>query len=48
LIYLDLIIQQAAIAIPIGFLAMRRWLRGFVYHVPLSAWTFVLPWPSPG
>ncbi len=36
------VLAAAAIAIPIGFLAMGWWLRGFAYHVPLSAWTFVL------
>jgi len=35
------VLVATAIAIPIGFLAMTWWLRGFVYHVPLSAWTFV-------
>ena len=36
------VLVATAIAIPIGFLVMRWWLRGFVYHVPLTAWTFVL------
>jgi putative ABC transport system permease protein len=36
------VLAATAIAIPIGFLFMRWWLTGFVYHVPLSAWTFVL------
>jgi putative ABC transport system permease protein len=31
-----------AIAIPAGFVAMAWWLRGFVYHVDLPAWTFLL------
>ena len=30
------------IAVPIGFWAMNDWLHHFVYHVELSAWTFVL------
>jgi putative ABC transport system permease protein len=36
------VLVATAIAVPIGFLAMNWWLRGFVYHVPLTAWTFVL------
>jgi putative ABC transport system permease protein len=36
------VLVATAIAIPAGFAAMDWWLRGFVYHAPLSAWTFVL------
>jgi putative ABC transport system permease protein len=36
------VLVAVAIAIPAGFVAMDWWLRGFVYHAPLSAWTFVL------
>ena len=36
------VLAATAIAIPAGFVAMDWWLRGFVYHAPLSAWTFVL------
>jgi putative ABC transport system permease protein len=36
------VLAAIAIAIPAGFVAMDWWLRGFVYHAPLSAWTFVL------
>ncbi len=36
------VLVATAIAIPLGFLAMNWWLRGFVYHAPLSAWIFVL------
>ena len=36
------VLTAAAIALPLGFLAMDWWLRGFAYHVPLTAWTFVL------
>ena len=36
------VLIATAIALPIGFLAMDWWLHGFAYHVPLSAWTFVL------
>jgi len=36
------VLAATAVAIPLGFLAMNWWLRGFVYHAPLSAWVFVL------
>ncbi len=36
------VLAATAIAVPIGYLAMDWWLRGFAYHAPLSAWTFVL------
>jgi putative ABC transport system permease protein len=36
------VLAATAIAIPIGFVAMDWWLRGFAYHVDLPAWTFVL------
>jgi putative ABC transport system permease protein len=35
------VLVATALAIPLGFLAMDWWLHGFVYHAPLSAWTFV-------
>jgi putative ABC transport system permease protein len=36
------VLAATAVAIPLGVLAMDWWLRGFVYHTPLSAWVFVL------
>jgi len=36
------VLVASALAVPLGFLAMERWLHGFVYHVSLSPWTFVL------
>jgi putative ABC transport system permease protein len=36
------VLIATALAIPAGALAMDWWLHGFAYHVPLSAWTFVL------
>ena len=36
------VLIAAAIAMPIGFLTMDWWLRGFAYHVTLPAWTFGL------
>jgi putative ABC transport system permease protein len=36
------VLVATAIAVPVGFLVMNWWLRGFVYHVPLGAGTFVL------
>jgi putative ABC transport system permease protein len=36
------VLVATAVAIPLGVLAMSWWLHGFIYHVSLSAWTFVL------
>jgi putative ABC transport system permease protein len=36
------VLAAVAVAIPVGFLAMNWWLRGFVYHVNLPVWTFML------
>ena len=36
------VLAAVALAIPVGVLAMGWWLKGFTYHVDLSAWTFVL------
>jgi putative ABC transport system permease protein len=35
------VLAAIGVAVPVGVLAMRWWLRGFTYHVDLSAWTFV-------
>jgi putative ABC transport system permease protein len=35
------VLVAIAIAVPVGFFAMNWWLHGFIYHVELSAWTFV-------
>ena len=36
------VLVATAVAIPLGVVAMTWWVRGFVYHAPLSAWIFVL------
>jgi putative ABC transport system permease protein len=36
------ILVANALAWPIGYLAMRSWLRGFAYRAGLSPWLFVL------
>ena len=36
------VLWSIVIALPVAIFVMNRWLRGFAYHVPLSAWTFVL------
>jgi putative ABC transport system permease protein len=36
------VLVAAAIAMPVGFLAMNWWLHGFAYHVDLTAWTFAM------
>ena len=35
-----LVVIALAVATPIGYLAMNRWLAGFAYHVELSWWIF--------
>ncbi len=36
------VLWSAAIAVPLGFVAMNYWLQQFAYRVELSAWIFVL------
>jgi putative ABC transport system permease protein len=36
------VLWAIAIALPLGWWAMDRWLHGFIYHVDLSILTFVL------
>jgi putative ABC transport system permease protein len=36
------VLWAIAIALPIGFFLMDGWLRGFAYHIDLSAWTFAI------
>jgi len=36
------VLAAIGVAVPISILVMQWWLRGFTYHVDLSAWTFVL------
>jgi putative ABC transport system permease protein len=36
------VLAAIGVALPIATLAMQWWLRGFTYHVDMSAWTFVL------
>jgi putative ABC transport system permease protein len=36
------VLAAIGVALPIGALAMQWWLRGFIYHVDMSAWTFIL------
>ena len=36
------VIWAIAIALPLAFWAMNEWLRHFIYHVQLSAWSFVM------
>ena len=35
------VLWAMAIALPVGFLLMQRWLQGFAYHIDLTAWPFV-------
>jgi putative ABC transport system permease protein len=40
--FLKLVIVSAAIAFPIAWWAMKKWLTGFAYHIQISWWIFVL------
>lgn len=40
--FLRLVILSMIIAVPIACWAMHLWLQDFAYHIPLSAWFFVL------
>jgi ABC-type antimicrobial peptide transport system permease subunit len=40
--FLKLVMVSILIASPLAWLAMNKWLAGFTYRAPLSAWIFVL------
>jgi len=40
--FFHLVLLANAIAWPIAYLAMHRWLVGYAYRIPLSWWVFVL------
>lgn len=40
--FLKLVIISVAIAVPVGWLAMNKWLQGFTSHIPVSVGAFVL------
>lgn len=40
--FLRLVLLAVVIASPIAYYLMRKWLDDFAYHIPLSAWMFVL------
>jgi len=40
--FAKLLILACAIAIPIAWWQMNKWLQGFAYHTPLSWWLFVI------
>jgi putative ABC transport system permease protein len=40
--FLRLVLLSIVIASPIAGWIMHRWLQDFAYHVPLSAWIFLL------
>jgi putative ABC transport system permease protein len=40
--FLKLVIISAAIAFPLAWWAMNKWLQGFAYRVNISWWVFVI------
>jgi putative ABC transport system permease protein len=40
--FLKLIIIAFVLAVPLAWYGMTQWLEGFAYHVPISAWVFVI------
>jgi len=40
--FLKLVFAAFVVAVPVAYLATRRWLEGFAYRVDLGAWPFVL------
>jgi putative ABC transport system permease protein len=40
--FLKLVIISVAVAVPIAWLAMNKWLQGFTSHIPVSLGVFVL------
>jgi putative ABC transport system permease protein len=36
------VLVAIAVAVPVGVFAMTWWLHGFLFHVELSVWTFVI------
>jgi putative ABC transport system permease protein len=38
---LTLVLISLCISLPLGYVVSRRWLSGFAYAIPLSAWHFV-------
>jgi putative ABC transport system permease protein len=39
--FLKLVLVASVLAVPVAYLAMRRWLEGFAYHVEISPAVFV-------
>jgi putative ABC transport system permease protein len=40
--FVRLVLLSVLIATPIAWWAMNKWLQDFAYHIPLSAWVFLL------
>ena len=39
--FVKLVLVAFAVATPVAYLLMRRWLEGFAYHAGLAWWIFV-------
>ncbi len=40
--FILLVLVACVIAVPLGWLAARKWLQGFAYHIDIQVWVFVV------
>jgi len=40
--FIKMVVLANILAIPVAWLAMNQWLRGYAYHVRLTPWVFIL------
>lgn len=40
--FIKLVVIAFAVAVPLAWYAMSRWLEGFAYHVSMNGWIFIL------
>ncbi|MDH4270604.1 MAG: ABC transporter permease, partial [Candidatus Aminicenantes bacterium] len=40
--FIKMVVLANILAIPVAWLAMNQWLRGYAYHTQLTPWVFVL------
>jgi putative ABC transport system permease protein len=41
--FMQLVAIAAAIAIPVGWFVMNKWLQDFAYHIQIQWWMFAFP-----
>ena len=40
--FLRWVLVANAVALPVAYLAMRKWLQNFAFHAEVQVWTFVI------